>query len=157
MFAYEDKTPHWVNRLSFVLRTEVQRRFKAAGYDLTAEEWAMLMLLWGREPRSVSDIAASSLRERTTVTRLLDGMVAKGLVERRPGADDARRVDVGLTEAARALQAPLVGLVEEMIGQATAGLTRDEVAVANKVLRTMTENLVEAAGGAAGRPAKRKV
>lgn len=140
-FDYEDKLPHWVNRLSYALRVEVALRFKAAGHDLTAEEWALLMILWGDEPQTVSLLAQRSLRDRTTVTRFVDGMVAKGLLTREHGKEDRRRVEVGLTAAARALEAPLTALIESLIHEATQGIAVQDIAIATRVLQQMTTRL----------------
>lgn len=141
-FPYESKLPHWVNRLSFVLRAEVQQRFRAAGYDLTAEEWSMLMQLWSEAPQSTARLAERSLRDRTTVTRLLDGMVKKGLLTRTHPPEDRRRILIDLTDRARALELPLVNLVEAVIADAVVDIASDDVQVATDVLRRMTHNLV---------------
>ncbi|AEQ51983.1 MarR family winged helix-turn-helix transcriptional regulator [Pelagibacterium halotolerans] len=142
MFDYQAATPHWVNRLSFLIRAEVQQRFKAAGYAITAEEWAMLMLLWPNAPQSMGQLAAVSLRDRTTVTRLVDSMVAKGLLERTPAPNDRRSVLVDLGPKGRALEAPLTAIVGDFIAQATKGLSADEIARANAVLQKMTANIL---------------
>ena len=142
MFDYQAATPHWVNRLSFVIRAEVQQRFKAAGHAITAEEWAMLMLLWARAPQSMGQLAAMSLRDRTTVTRLIDSMVKKGLLERTAAPGDRRSVLVDLGAKGRALEAPLTAIVSDFIAQATRGLSPDEIALANGVLEKMTANIL---------------
>ncbi|WP_417582647.1 MarR family winged helix-turn-helix transcriptional regulator [Pelagibacterium sp.] len=142
MFDYQAATPHWVNRLSFLIRAEVQQRFKAAGHAITAEEWAMLMMLWAQAPQSMGQLAATSLRDRTTVTRLIDSMVAKDLLQRTADPKDRRTVLVDLGPRGRALQAPLTAIVSDFIAQSTKGLSPDEIAVANTVLKKMTANIL---------------
>ena len=44
---------------------------------------------------------------RPTATRLVDGLVAKGLVERQPSAEDGREWNLFPTDAARAMEAAL--------------------------------------------------
>ncbi|WP_426399696.1 MarR family winged helix-turn-helix transcriptional regulator [Ralstonia sp. R-29] len=44
---------------------------------------------------------------RPTATRLVDGLIAKGLVERQPSAEDGREWNLLPTDAALALEAPL--------------------------------------------------
>ena len=142
MFDFENKPQHWVNRLSFLLRAEVQQTIAAAGHDVTAEEWAMLMLLWADAPQSMTALAARSLRDRTTVTRLLDGLVAKGLVVRLPDRDDRRRTQISLSDNGKALEEPLTQLVGQSIMRSNAGLTQDEITTTVRVLRHMTDNLL---------------
>lgn len=142
MFEYQAATPHWVNRLSFLIRAEMQQRFRAEGYSLTAEEWAMLMLLWKQAPQTMGQLAAVSLRDRTTVTRLVDSMVAKELLKRTQDPNDRRSVLVDLDEKGRALEAPLTGIVKKFIAEATRGISDEEIAQANAVLERMTRNIL---------------
>ena len=64
--------------------------------ELTLPQYRLLAFL------SQGDWAASALADRLDVSRpsitaLVDGLVRRGLVERRPGIDDRRRVDHVLT------------------------------------------------------------
>ena len=73
--------------------------------DLSLPQYRLLAFL------SQGDWAASALADRLDVSRpsvtgLVDGLVKRGLVERRPGVDDRRRVDHLLTaEGKRVLRA----------------------------------------------------
>lgn len=67
-----------------------------AGDELSLPQYRLLAFL------SQGDWAASALADRLDVSRpsvtgLVDGLVKRGLVERRPGVDDRRRVDHVLT------------------------------------------------------------
>ena len=141
MFDYENRTAYWVNRLSFVIRAEAQRRFRAAGYPLTAEEWAMLMLLWGRPPQTMTELAAKSLRDRTTVTRLIDSMVAKDLLIRENDPADRRRILIMPSDKGAALEGPLSAITSEFLQKAAEGLDQVEIDLTNRVLARMMSNL----------------
>lgn len=73
--------------------------------ELSLPQYRLLAFL------SQGDWAASALADRLDVSRpsitgLVDGLVKRGLVERRPGVDDRRRVDHVLTaEGKRVLRA----------------------------------------------------
>ena len=45
------------------------------------------------------EIAALMMRDKTTITRRIDGLVKKQLVERNPDPDDRRYFRIGLTVA----------------------------------------------------------
>jgi DNA-binding MarR family transcriptional regulator len=89
-----------------------------------------------------SKIADLTFRDRTTVTRLLDGMEKKQLIERRTDAQDRRRTRVFLTSHGQQLENVLKPIAQEMISQSLAGLSVDEVAQLTLLLRKMTENLL---------------
>jgi len=147
---------HWAHRLSFLSRRQLSEIFRAAGYAVSAEEWAVLIYLWQQEERGSenaaqtgpADIADHTIRDRTTVTRLLDGMEKKGWVTRVLHPQDRRRFQVGLTDAGRGLQHQLVPLAQTHMAKAFSGLDPHEIELANKILRHMVENLMSPEKGA---------
>lgn len=116
----------------------------------------MLIYLWqregqGREPAThtgPADIADHTIRDRTTVTRLLDGMEKKGWVTRVLHPQDRRRFQVGLTDKGRDLRTALIPLAQTHMAKAFAGLDQHEIELANKILRQMVENLMSPEKGA---------
>ncbi len=73
-----------------------------ASVDLTLSQYRVLGTLGdGRE--AASGLAQKLAVSRPSVTGVVDGLVARGLVRRDPGDGDRRRVDVDLTDAGREL------------------------------------------------------
>ncbi len=140
-FDFETVPHHWINRLGFLIRRELQTRFRRAGADVTAEEWAVLLLLWRRDGRSPGMLADRTIRDRTTMTRLLDGMERKGLVLRQTDADDRRRMQVWLTTSGREIRDVLLPVARDLIGQTMDGIPQQDVETSLRVLRRMTGNL----------------
>lgn len=141
MFDYETKVQHWVNRLSFLLRAEASRRLQAAGLDLTAEEWALLMVLWRDGPRGMSALADITLRERTTVTRVVDRLARKGLVERRPGPDDRRAVVIVPTDEGEHIREAVLGAMAPLVDGIEDGIDPDDLNATVRTLRRMAWRL----------------
>lgn len=144
MFSYEDKIQHWVNRLAFQLRSEATRRLQASGVDLAVEEWALMMVLWREQEIGMGELARRTLRERTTVTRVLDRLSAKGLVERRADARDRRAMVVTPSpDGWRIQQAALLALAPLYDGL-TRDLDPDDRAATLRTLRRLSERLENA-------------
>ncbi|MCF4099965.1 MarR family winged helix-turn-helix transcriptional regulator [Maritalea mediterranea] len=141
MMNYEDIPLHWVNRLSFLVRRELGQKFARAGHKIAAEEWAVLLMLWQEDGRLPSAIAELTFRDRTTVTRLLDGMEKKQMIRREADPHDRRKMRVFLTDKGRALEAQLKPIAQDLIAQAQQNLSGDEVAQLTLLLRKMTQNL----------------
>lgn len=77
-------------------------------YGIDGRELGVLLALDGREPASQQQAAQRLGIDRTTMVAMLDALEDKGLVLRRPHAQDRRRNVVELTEAGReALQAAI--------------------------------------------------
>jgi len=138
---YTDLPFFWINRVSFALRKELTRRFADAGHQISPEEWAVLLVLWSKGPQTPSTLSEQTIRDRTTVTRLIDGMVRKELVARSENPTDRRRTDISLTPNGEALEAELVPIAIELIGQVSAGVTHRDLETTRKTLRALSENL----------------
>jgi DNA-binding MarR family transcriptional regulator len=145
---FENLPLYWVNRLSAMARRELTQRFRAAGHNISPEEWAILMLLWQRDGQSPGAMSGRTVRDPTTMTRLVDGLVRKGLVARRQDDTDRRRSLVCLSARGRDMQAPLVALAMPMIARALDGVSAEDAATTVRVLSRMVENLAAKGGGA---------
>ena len=78
-------------------------------YDLTPQQYNALRLLRGESGRKLPTLAlAARLVSRAPdITRLLDKLEERGLVQRERPADNRRMVLIGLTDAGKALLADL--------------------------------------------------
>jgi DNA-binding MarR family transcriptional regulator len=74
-------------------------------YELTPQQYNALRLLSGEHPRKVRtlDLAGRLVSRAPDITRLLDKLEQRGLIERDRPADNRRVVHVGITPAGRAL------------------------------------------------------
>jgi DNA-binding MarR family transcriptional regulator len=70
---------------------------------ITAAQADALVVIGGAEPISLKDLGDLLIAEAGHPSRLVDRLVAAGLVTRRPSAEDRRRVELTLTAAGRRL------------------------------------------------------
>ncbi len=75
------------------------------------------------------------------VTRMLDRLEAKGLIERVRRSDDRRVVEIVPTEAGHAMAAQMPALLADTLNRALRGFTRDEVEQFKSLLRRLAANL----------------
>ncbi|MBV1903080.1 MAG: MarR family transcriptional regulator [Marinosulfonomonas sp.] len=132
----------WVNRLSFLSRKELQKRFAVAGEPIAAEEWAALLMLWQKDGLAPSEIADATTRNRATTTRLLERMEKKGLLTRNSSQGDGRRVVVTLTERGHAIKDTLVPIALAFIAEVTGLIDQDDLDVTIRTLKAMSERLL---------------
>ena len=109
-------------RTAFVLRHTVHEAFRAAGLQATPSEWGLLNVLNHTDDQRVGDIAAMTRHDRTTITRVIDGLVQRKLLERRRDPEDRRAVRVRLARDGRRLYARLVPVVEGVLTTAFDGI-----------------------------------
>jgi DNA-binding MarR family transcriptional regulator len=142
MQNYETIPLHWINRLGFVVRKELAQRFQDNGYDVSPEEWAILLILWSKGAQTPSVLADATIRDRTTVTRLLDGMVAKGLVDRNTDPTDRRKMRVQVSDLGMSIRNGLVSVAQGLIAQTLNGISPEDAETTVQTLRRMSQNLV---------------
>ena len=82
---------------------------------LTHPQYLVMLALWERSPRTVSDIGATLLLEPATLSPLLKRLEAAGLVTRARSVTDERALDVRLTEDGAALRSRAEGVPPQII------------------------------------------
>lgn len=93
--------------LARVVEREWAKAFKPLG--VTPPQGFLLRLVLARPGLSQHEISDALTISRPTATRLIDGLQALGLLERREAEHDARHWAVYPTERGKALEAPLNG------------------------------------------------
>lgn len=134
------------------LGTALERQF--AAFDITAQQ-AALLLQAGRQQGSPSKLMTLLGTDTAGMTRLLDRLEGKGLLQRRKHPDDRRSIIIELTEQGRALLPRLPPIFGRVTGQLLAGFSTDEVGQLTTMLQRMLDNLHAAEGDAEDTPAPR--
>ena len=136
------------NALTFVLhgtyqriRSFAYREFAAHGIEITPEQWMVLVRLWQHEPITQADLGELTLRDRPTMTRILDGMAARGWITRGRDPDDARVRLVRLTPEGRALRKKMVPIAKAIVARAEAGIRDADLVTTRETLRRIAANL----------------
>lgn len=131
-----------VNRTAFLMTEEIARRFAAAGYPLVAQDFGILYRLGERGAMTQMEIAAMLMRDKTTVTRRLDGLVKKGVIERNPDPDDRRCFRISLTTAGVEALAAMKPLVRDFQIEVLSDIPDAEKAIAMKTLKAVSDKLL---------------
>ena len=81
------------------IHTSLTRRLKQFGVQV--EAWRIMEILEADTDLTMGDLAELALMNPPALTKLVDRMVADGLVHRRVASSDQRKVNLGLTEIGR--------------------------------------------------------
>jgi DNA-binding MarR family transcriptional regulator len=133
----------WIHRVLAASRAEMYRRFREHGEDVTPEQWAVLLRLWEQDGVSQSDLSKATFRDSPTMSRIIDSMEKRGLVERKVDIWDARSRKIHLTQRGRAIQKKLVPVAEEIVERMTHGIDRRALETTREALKKMFSNLTE--------------
>ena len=119
--------PCWLMRIiSTVVRAEVDRRMEPLG--LTQAQWIPVLRLASGEAQTAADLARSTMQTPGAMTRLVDRLVEKGIIERERSTDDRRVVRLRLTEEGMRAAVQVPDIVRSVNHAALSPLTPDELA-----------------------------
>lgn len=141
MFDYENAIQHWINRAAIALRQKAQSEMKAKSINLSTEEWALLMVLWRHGTTATSHLAEVTLKDRTTVTRLVDRLVRKKYVKRQTSMQDKRSSLIALTPEGEALKPEVLAVMVPLIAKSCNGIKPEDIEITLTTLKQVFSNL----------------
>jgi len=123
------------------LRSATYKEFLGHGLELTPEQWIVLVQLWQKDGQSQSALSELTLRDRPTMSRIIDTMEKTGLVERIVDEQDARSRLVKLTRRGRSLQDKLVPVAQQLVARLEHGISETDLETTHRTLSRMLTNL----------------
>ena len=113
---------HTAHRLKMGLR----RAFTSQGHDVTPEQWVVLYRLYESQGLTQVELGERTVKDKTSITRILDRLESKALAERRRDANDRRSQRIFLTPDGRDLVEHLVPLVRAYAAEAFADVPSED-------------------------------
>lgn len=143
MTSDEDLGPRLSRRLGYLLKQafkdlEELHREHLDPLGISGRELSVMLLLDAREPESQQATAERLQVDRTTMVALLDGLEAKGLVERHADPGDRRRNVVALTDRGRRILEPAVQASDEAEAQLLGALDESDRAKLRALLARLS-------------------
>jgi DNA-binding MarR family transcriptional regulator len=131
--------PYLINRAGISMAGHFGVVLRRAGVSL--QDWRVLAALRERGGLRLTELAARTSIEISTLSRLVAGMEAAGLVSRERDSDDARAIAIRLTAAGDGLAARLTPAAEDLERTALAGFSEAEASLLKAQLERLYGNL----------------
>ena len=134
-YSIQKSTGYWITRLARSMERDFEKRLEPLG--VTRGAFAVLSAIHHEKKAKPAELAAFLGVDGAAVTRHLDGIEKRGLIERIPSATDRRSTDINLTASGRS--AVRRGLTDSEATNAkfTAGLEATEVDQLQAIIQTM--------------------
>jgi DNA-binding MarR family transcriptional regulator len=142
-FRIEDSFTAWVLKTIRLLHGRLLNNFQAAGFEVSLEEWSVLVNLWFKDGIAQNELATCSRKNPPFITRALDGLESQELVVRIPDETDRRVNQVYLTQQGKELVKGLIEAAQKTLGEALEGISEEEVTLCRSVLERTWHNLDE--------------
>ena len=136
---FDDFLPHLIARLAYQLNSDLIEKLRHEGINVT--RWRILAVLAMGDGVTISKIIDRAMMQQSALSRALMNMESEGYVRRGPRRDDARYVEVFLTDKGRALFGALNVVVRRRQSRLLRDLSRDEVAAAFALIRRLSRNM----------------
>lgn len=130
-----------VSEMRNSLRQHIQVKIKEHNLNITFELLEIIALLWRKDGVNQQELADVAIKDKSSMTYLIDNLVKRNLVTRVEDESDRRNKLIFLTEDGKLLQKKLHPLVIEMYDKATAEVDAAEIEKAILLVKNMNENL----------------
>ena len=130
-----------MSELRTYTRQQIQIKIKEHNINITYEMLEVMGCLWRKDGINQQEIADMTLRDKSSMTYLLDNLVKRKLVRRVEDEDDRRNKLIYLTKEGEDLKGQLYPWVAEVYGMAAEGVDIDSLQNSLRVLNEMINNL----------------
>ena len=130
-----------VGKVSTAINRTFLRSFANEGIEISTEQWSVLACLWQKDKVTQQALCTLTLKDKPSMTRLIDKLEKANLVTRVADHNDRRINLIHLTEAGSALQQKATELVNEIVAKTLSNITEEELNVGRTVLKKILSNL----------------
>ena len=128
-------------KISTAINRTFLRAFAVEGVDITTEQWSILACLWQKDKVTQQALCSLTLKDKPSMTRLIDNLEKRNLVTRVSDHNDRRINLIHLTDAGMALQAKATDIVQKIASKTLNNISDDELNVCRIVLKKIMTNL----------------
>ncbi len=112
-----------------------------SGLDISLDQWMVLGPVWQLESASQKELGEICLKDKTSITRIIDALEKKNLVVRIADQLDHRIKRIVLTNAGKQLFYDVLPVMEKTREEARKAISEDEINTFKNVLRNIITNL----------------
>ena len=113
-----------------------------SGLDISMDQWIVLGPIWENEGISHKEISEYCLKDKTSVTRIIDTLEKKNLVVRVPDQLDHRVKRVVLSNKGKELFLQAIPIMQLTRDELRDGITEQDIESLRSVLTKIYNNLV---------------
>lgn len=128
-------------KVNLAFKQYIQLKLRQNNIDLTFEMLSVLRCLWEQDGINQQEIADQTVKDKASMTYLLDNLTKRELVYRQEDDNDRRNKKVFLTEKGKQLRVQIQPWVTEMFSMVGYGLPENSIRSMTKVMEKIRGNL----------------
>jgi len=114
------------------------------GIEISGGQGRILFVLWKKDYLTISEISRETSLAKNTVSIVVDGMVNKGILDRRVNPENRRQTIISLTEYAKSMQSRYEAVSQQMNVLFYEGFTQEEQKAFDDYLERVRNTLLRA-------------
>ena len=136
---FDNFLPYLITRLAWELNSDLVEKLRRQ--DINLARWRILAVLAMGDGLTITEIIERAMMQQSALSRVLMKMEDEGLVTRTTRSEDARYVEVFLTDKGRDLFETLDPVVRRRQERLLAGFSPEETEAAFALMRRLSANL----------------
>lgn len=123
------------------MRGYAQRQLDTLQTGITVDQWVILKIIEERKQISQVELAQVSQKDTASITRILDLLQKKGLIQRIDDEYDRRKYMISLTGEGTEFVMRNLPFINRIRGQIIQGLSQEEIQALKGILDKIRQNL----------------
>lgn len=116
--------------------------FQSRGFDITPEQFLVLDTLWDDGVQSQQEIADKIQKDKNSVTKLIDALEKKDLVQRIAFKQDRRLNLIHVTETGKKIKDEVTEIAMQATNSIIRDIPKEELYTFLRVLTKMSDNMI---------------
>jgi MarR family transcriptional regulator, organic hydroperoxide resistance regulator len=138
---FENAFGHLLGKTLRAFGNRLQKEFLNAGFEISIEQWIILVSLWRNDGLSQQILAYRTWKDKTTITRLIDAMEKNDYVIRVPDKHDRRHKLIYSTPKGKEILQNLVPIAKNLMDWTYEGIESQDLETTRLVLKQIFEKL----------------
>ena len=139
-FHLHNSFAFWIHRLSGLMQDRFNQQLRE--YEVTWPQWMVLNVLYHKMGQTPAKVAECIGIDRSAITRLVDRLESKGLVEREHDKSDRRSIRVHITSSGKQMMVR----INDRAYQHQAHFLKDLHTSEQRALRSELQKMLRAGG-----------
>ncbi|MCB1179691.1 MAG: MarR family transcriptional regulator [Leptospiraceae bacterium] len=138
----DDSIFYSVHKLNRLLHLHFQKLGRFHGVDLSMEQWFLLVKLFLKEGVSQVELTEKIFNDKPNITRMIDNLEEKFLLQRTNDKNDRRKFLIVLTDKGREIASRMNKIVSAEKKELYRGLKIEEIKVLKNIFSRIEENIL---------------
>jgi MarR family transcriptional regulator, organic hydroperoxide resistance regulator len=140
-FSLDESLGFWLYRSHIQVSADLRQTFQDAGFNITPEQWAVLLRLREQEGLNQSQLGEKTSKDRHNITRILKQLDKRGYIEKRHIENDKRAFHIYLAPAGRSLLKELKPVVLKHRDRVCKSFSKNDLLRIREYLNHLINNL----------------